>query len=112
MSAQDDERQKDEHVAVERFLYQLRSTVSHRDAVQLAERRPAKGEPGRAIHGRFNTFLQSLETPSAAGLEEAVEYARLFECFVNEGAVRKDTVERLRAELQRSVELRRGPVGE
>ena len=112
MSERDDERLRGEHAAVERFLYQLRSTASYRDAVQLAERRPAKGEPGRIMHGRFNTFLQSLEMPSAAGLEEAVEYARLFECFVNDGAVRKDTVERLRAELQRSVALRRGPVVE
>lgn len=110
MNARDEDRDKDERAATERFLYQLRSTASHRDAVQLAERRPAKGEPGRAMHGRFNTFLQSLEMPSAAGLEEAVEYARLFECFVTEGAVRKDTVERLRAELHRSVERRRLPV--
>ena len=112
MSGRDEERERDERAATERFLYQLRATASYRDAIQLAERRPAKGEPGRAMHGRFNTFLQSLEMPPGAGLEEAVEYARLFECFVDEGAVRKETVDRLRAELQRLVAQRRGPVAE
>ncbi len=112
MSAHDDQRERDERAAAERFLYQLRSTASYRDAVQLAERRVGKGEPGRAMHGRFGTFLDSLQMPPGAGLEEAIEYARLFECFVDEGAVRKDTVEPLRAELRRSVALRRGPTAE
>jgi hypothetical protein len=110
VNTRDEERERDERAAIERFLYQLRATASYRDAIQLAERRPAKGEPGRAMHGRFNTFLQSLEMPGGAGLEEAIEYARLFDCFVVEGAVWKDTVEQLRSELQRSVASRRGPV--
>ena len=107
MDARDDERARDERATAERFLYQLRSTATYRDAIQLAERRPTKGERSRAMRGRLGTFLQSFEVPPDAGLEEAVEYARLFECFIEERVVRKDTVVRLRSELQRSIALRR-----
>ena len=97
----------DERAAAERLLYQLRSVGSYRDAIQLAERRPAKSDPSRAMHARFGTFVQSFEVPPDAGLEEALEYARLFECFVTDGAVRKDTVAHLRGQLQRSIAARR-----
>ena len=81
-----------ERKAVALFLNRLRSLAGYKDAIQCAEERPPKGQPGRAIRSRFDGFLHSFVIPEGAGLDEAIEYARLFECFVQEGAVRKDTV--------------------
>ena len=101
MSPPDDSRMDEERKALILFLNRLRSFAGYKDAIQCAEERPPKGQPGRAIRSRFDGFLHSFVIPEGAGLEEAIEYARLFERFVQEGAVRKDTVAPLRAGIQR-----------
>jgi hypothetical protein len=92
-----------ERKAVALFLDRIRSLARYKDAIQCAEERPPKGQPGRAIRSRFDGFLHSFVIPEGAGLDEAIEYARLFECFVQEGEVRKDSVALLRARIQRSI---------
>ena len=103
MTSPDDSKVDAERKAVALFLNRLRSLPGYKDAIQCAEERPPKGQPGRAIRSRFDGFLHSFVIPEGAGLDEAIEYARLFECFVQEGAVRKDTVALLRARIQRSL---------
>ena len=106
-----DTRMDGERKAIALFLNRIRALAQYKDAVQCAEERPPKGQPGRAIRSRFDGFLHSFVIPEGAGFDEAIEYARLFECFVQEGAVRKDTVALLRARIQRSlaaVEQREG----
>ena len=103
MTSPDDSKMDGERKAVALFLNRIRSLAQYKDAIQCAEERPPKGQPGRAIRSRFDGFLHSFVIPEGAGLDEAIEYARLFECFVQEGAVRKDTVALLRARIQRSL---------
>ncbi|AMY09611.1 hypothetical protein LuPra_02830 [Luteitalea pratensis] len=103
MTPPDDSKMDAERKAVALFLNRIRSLAGYKDAIQCAEERPPKGQPGRAIRSRFDGFLHSFVIPEGAGLDEAIEYARLFECFVREGAVRKDTVAFLRGRIQRSM---------
>ena len=103
MTSRNDSKPDGERQAVDLFLNRLRSLAGHKDAIQCAEERPPKAQPGRAIRSRFDSFLHSFIIPEGASLDEAIEYARLFEVFVQEGAVRKDTVAPLRARMQRSL---------
>jgi hypothetical protein len=103
MTPPDDSKMDEERKAATLFLNRIRSLARYKDAIQCAEERPPKGQPGRAIRIRFDGFLHSFVIPESAGLDEAIEYARLFECLVQEGAVRKDTVALLRARIQRSL---------